>query len=714
MQKWSELYSNLESSTPFLAEQLVQLDNSEVPVPLALIKGYQFIGANTAALEYFESIEQNFVHSTPYDFSPRLQSSGRSSVDYGQQKLREALKGNIVSFNWLHLSQQGTELPTKITLYPFKLNDEDVVLIQFVPMDRRVKRRSQASNGFEMLPKQLMSITLEDSAEAVYITDKDHRILAVNKAMCRICGYSADNILTKTPHELNLDNLNHNSLPRRSLNNNGNWQGEVWKYRSDGSKFPAWQSCRRIYADNQVYFVNLFSDISEKKKLEERLMQQAMFDKLTGLPNRFHLTKILNKAIDEIKHHPSMIGALMFLDLNGFKNINDSFGHSTGDKVLQLVAARLETCCLEDAEIARLGGDEFTLVLPKCVNIQEIEAFSEGVLSLFDVPFEIDGQKFYLGTSIGISMFPHQSHEANQLLSMADTAMYSAKKSPNHIRFYNTAIKEAAEKKLLILNDLRHAQSLGQFRLVYQQIIDLENNKMVAAEALLRWQRSNGTILEANEFIPLLEENGSMVGVGMWALEQACAQMRLWHKQYNEDLKITVNMSTSQLEHPDFLIMLNKVLDKTQFPSDKLVIEMEESALFRKPALMSALLNELKKLNIDIAIDDFGAGVSSLGRLGTLPIDNLKIDSSFVHRLNEPQGEELCRALIQLAHTLNIRFIAEGIETQAQKILLSKMGKGFGQGYYFGWPATADVFAAESLSQLKITQEVAIHDTVCG
>ena len=701
MRKWSELYSHLTSSSPSLSEQLILLDSADSPSALAIIQGYHFLAANQAAFSYFESTEENFIHATPYDFSPRIQSSGRNSVEHGQQKLREAAKGNIVAFNWLHISQQGTELPTKVTLYPVKLTGEDVILVQFTPMDRRGKRRTRSSNGFEGLPKELMSITLEDSAEAVYITNEDNRILAVNKAMCRICGYSAEHMLAKTPHELGLEAMLNDTLNANPLKEKGNWQGEVWKYRSDGSKFPAWQSCRRIYADSTVYFVNLFSDISEKKRLEAKLTQQAMYDKLTGLPNRFHLIKILNKAIEEIKQHSSMIGALMFLDLNGFKNINDSFGHATGDKVLQLVAARLETCCLEDAEIARLGGDEFTLVLPKCKNKQEIETFSDLVLSLFDAPFEIDGQKFYLSTSIGISLFPQQSHEANQLLSMADTAMYSAKKSPNHIRFYNAAIREAAEKKLHILNDLRHAQSLGQFSLVYQQIVDLESNEMIAAEALLRWQRSNGDILEASEFIPLLEETGSMVNVGLWALEQACTQMALWHTQYNNKLKITVNISTSQLEHPDFVAMLTKVLQQTQLPSDKLIIEIEESALIRKPSVMSAVLSELKQLNIGIAIDDFGAGLSSLSRLGSLPIDCLKIDSSFAHRLHEPQGKELCKAMIQLAQTLNICYIAEGIETKEQKELLAKMGKGYGQGYHFGWPATAEVFASEALIQLK-------------
>ncbi|PKH57176.1 GGDEF domain-containing protein [Shewanella sp. Choline-02u-19] len=701
MQKWSELYSRLKSATPSLSDQLIQFEIADVLPALAIVQDHRFIGANPVALSYFESIEQNFIHSTPYDFSPRIQSSGRNSVEYGQQQLREAAKGKIVSFNWLYLSQQGTELPTKVTLYPFSLDDNNVVLIQFTPMDRRGKRRSHSSNGFENLPKELMSITLEDSAEAVYITDEDSHIFAVNKAMCRICGYSAEHMLGKTPSELNLEAMINDGIAPNPLKSKGSWQGEVWKYRSDGSKFPAWQSCRRIYASNTVYFVNLFSDISEKKRLEAKLTQQAMYDKLTGLPNRFHLIKILNKAINNIKQHSTMIGALMFLDLNGFKNINDSFGHATGDKVLQLVAARLETCCLDDAEIARLGGDEFTLVLPKCKNKQEIEAFSDLVLSLFDVPFEIDGQKFYLSTSIGISLFPQQSDEANQLLSMADTAMYSAKKSPNHIRFYNAAIREAAEKKLLILNDLRHAQSLGQFSLVYQQIIDLENNNLIAVEALLRWKRSNGEILEAREFIPLLEETNSMVSVGLWALEQACEQMSKWHAQYNDQLKITVNISTSQLEHPDFVSMLTKVLQQTQLPSNKLVIEIEESALIRKPTMMSAVLNELKQLNISIAIDDFGAGLFSLSRLGSLPIDCLKIDSSFAQRLHEPQGKELCKAMVQLAHTLNLCYIAEGVETEAQKDLLLMMGKGYGQGYYFGWPATAEVFASESLSLLK-------------
>ncbi|MCL1138112.1 GGDEF domain-containing phosphodiesterase [Shewanella pneumatophori] len=693
---WSKLYSRVTATEPTLVEQLKLWQQPSDATALAIIQGQHFVAANLPALNYFESQEQNFLHATPFDFSPRIQSSGKSSVEYGQQMLKQATKGETVSFTWLHMSQQGKELPTILSFYPAQLDDKPVIIAAFQPMDRRKRSRVTFSNGFESLPKELMSITLEDSAEAVYITDENSLILAVNKAMCRICGFSAEHLLGKTPTELKLelDDSRSPSTYKRS------WQGEVWKARSDGSTFPAWQSCRRIFADEQVFYVNLFSDISEKKALEAKLTQQAMYDKLTGLPNRFHLIKILNTAIANIKHSPDLMGALMFLDLNGFKNINDSFGHSTGDKVLQLVAARLETCCIENAEIARLGGDEFTLVLPRCQNKEEIEAFSELVLSLFEAPFEIDGQKFYLGTSIGISLFPQQSADPNKLLSMADTAMYSAKNSPSHIRFYNTTIREAAEKKLHILNDLRHAQSLRQFSLVYQSVVDLESNATIGVEALLRWQRANGEMLEARDFLPLLEETGSMISVGQWAFEQACLQMVEWHQTYNPELKISVNISGSQLEHPDFISMVESTLTKTQLPASALVIEITESALIRRPALISKVLGQLKTMGISIAIDDFGAGLSSLSRIASLPIDVLKIDSGFVQQVDSLQGQNLCRAIIQLTQTLGIDFIVEGIENQHQRDTLLSMGKGMGQGFYFGKPVKAQRFSAQVFSEV--------------
>ncbi|WP_394202525.1 EAL domain-containing protein [Shewanella waksmanii] len=698
MDLWSDTLSQLSSAHSETQQQL-SLWRSTATIPmLAVIKGFHFIHATEQTLAFFESQAENFINATPYDYSPRIQSSGRNSVEFAQQVMQEAAMGEIKSFNWLHMSQQGTELPTKVTLYPAKLNAQTVLIAEFTPMNRRSQKRKVSKNGFESLPKQLLSIALEDSAEAVYITNINHTIIAVNKAMCRICGYSADQLLGRRRDFI--DSCPSDDLAEREylnlLEERGSWQGELEMQRSDKSRFPAWKSCRKIHTDKTSYFITLFSDISSKKKLEDRLTEQALFDTLTGLPNRHHLKQILDQALAESKQYPEQIGALMFMDLNGFKNINDCFGHATGDKVLQLVSARLEACCLENADIARLGGDEFTVVLQGCSDKQQVEDASRQIMQMFDAPFEIDGQKFYLGTSVGIALFPEHSDQASQLLSFADTAMYCAKKNPNHLLFYSANMHEDAEKKLKLLSELRHAHSLNQFQLAYQVIVNLECNSVIGAEALLRWQKTNGDIVPAVDFVPLLEEAGLLISLGQWVLNQACGQIAQWRASHDTDLKACVNISPTQLAHPDFIEHVTTALATSQLPADGLVLEITESALLRQPELIKATLLKLKQLGIEIAIDDFGAGLSSLSKLGSLPIDSLKIDAGFAQRLSEPQGKELCQAMIQLAQALDISFVVEGVETRQQKELLARMGKGFAQGYFFGHPSAAEQFTNDN------------------
>ena len=291
MDQWPHLLSKLTSDRPSLSVKLESWLQQADSSPLAIIKGYRFIAANLATLKYFQTQADNFVNATPYDFSPRIQSSGRNSVEYSQEMIRQAIAGDVIEFDWLHLSQQGTELPTRVALFPFDLGGETVVLAQFIATNRRNRARTITGNGFDALPKELMSITLEDSAEAVYITNEKHQIIAVNKAMCRICGYSADQLLLKNTELIVM--RKHTPAEEEKYNNTleerGSWQGEVWKQRSDGSEFPAWKSCRKISADGNIYYVTIFSDISAKKKLEAKLTEQAMYDALTGLPNRFHL-----------------------------------------------------------------------------------------------------------------------------------------------------------------------------------------------------------------------------------------------------------------------------------------------------------------------------------------------------------------------------------------------------------------------------------------
>ena len=693
MGPWLTKLTQLSSAQPEIQRQLDSWRRDEYAC-LAILKGHAFIGASQGTLDYFDTQRDSFITATPYDFSPRIQASGINSIEVAQQLIERVQQGEVVSVNWLHMSQLGRELPTRVTMLPARLEESQVILVRFEPADRRAKLREKVSNGFDRLPAQLVSSILEDSAEAVYISNQEHEIIAVNKAMCRICGYSADQLLNKSPLDLQgfCEVSNRPSDFLQCLEDRGSWQGETLKTRSDGSQFPAWESCRKLQIDGEIFYVTLFSDISAKKRLESRLTEQAMVDTLTGLPNRHQLKQQLDQALASAQKESDKLGAVIFMDLNGFKNVNDCFGHATGDKVLQLVAARLEASCIDKASIARLGGDEFTLVLSDCQDRAEIEAISRQLLAIFDAPFEINSQKFFLGTSIGIALFPEHSDQAAQLLSFADTAMYCAKKSPNHVLFYDSQMHRDAQYKLKTINDLRHAFNLNQFQLAYQVIVNLDGNQVLGVEALLRWHKSDEEIIEASDFVPLLEETGLLINIGQWVLTTACEQVAKWRDEIGRPLQACVNVSATQLEHPDFVQQVTRALIASGLPATALVLEITESALLRQPKRVKATLIHLKALGVRIAIDDFGAGLSSLSKLGSLPIDTLKIDAGFAERLNEPQGRELCQAMIQLAQALKIQFVVEGVETLAQKQILSGMGQGFAQGYFYGYPTAAEQF----------------------
>lgn len=700
MIRWQHLLQKLSTDDPVLQEKLRLWQSAPHATPLALIQGFSFISANGATLAYFATSYDGLVNATPYDFSPRIQSSGRNSVEYSRELILSANEGKIVEYDWLHLSHDGNELPTQVKLSRCFLHQQQVLLVELTALNRRHRVRESVLGGFEHIPKHIISTTLEESAEAVYITDSQNRILAVNKAMCRTCGYSAEQLINQTPDFLDARTAmtGEETDGQVALKQRGFWQGEVLKRRADGNHFPAWQSSRKIISgENDEYQVTIFSDISAKKLLEDQLTTRAMYDTLTGLPNRFHLKQILNAALQKLIKDPTGLGAVMFLDLNGFKNVNDSFGHAMGDRVLQLVAARLEAGCIEKADIARMGGDEFTLVLQDCSCKEEIQLFAEQILELFESPFELEGQKFFLGTSIGISLFPTHSTQASQLISLADTAMYSAKKSLPHLIFYDKTMSAAAELKLNLINHLRHAQGLKQFSLAYQAIVDLHTNQTIAAEALLRWQKSPDEYYEAADFVPLLEETGLIINIGTWVLEQACQQAALWRAQYSADFKVSVNVSPLQLEHADFIEQVINALENSALPPEALILEITESALLRQPELANITLKRIKALGISIAIDDFGTGLSSLSRLGTLPIDSVKIDAEFAQRLTEVSGQKLCHAIVQLAQALGIHFVAEGIETQVQKDIMTDMGQGLAQGFLFGYPSTVEQFAASFL-----------------
>lgn len=690
MIRWTQLLQMLVADAK-LAPQLQLWHSDPHATPLALFKGSKVFAANQAALNYFACVDQEILDATLYDFAPRLQLDGQCSIELAR-KLLQAATEQSQTWDWLHLNRHGKELPTRLYLEPVRIDSHKMILVRFESLASHDNTKRENQDIFGLLPRSVLSGILEESAEAVVISDTAGKILAVNRALCRLCGFSQTHLIGKSLQVIETENDPKQRECRMALAQRDFWQGEVRHTRADGSHFPAWQSSRKLQTDSGSYLVTIFNDISERKQLESRLTEQAMFDMLTGLPNRRHLKRKLRSAISHsLELGNRNIGALMFLDLNGFKHVNDSFGHSMGDRILQLVAARLEAGCLERADIARMGGDEFTLILQNCQNREEIYHFAQQILALFETPFELEGQKFYLGTSIGISIFGEHEIESSELLSQADTAMYSAKRSASHINFYDSSMSEAAEHKLKLLGDLRHALGLGQLCLFYQPIVRLKDHSMAGAEALLRWQKNKHELLEAADFVPLLEETGLIVSIGNWVVEQACRQLALW-RQHDSDFVISVNISPLQLEHLDFYQQVKSALQRHRLPSDALILEITESALLGHPHQAKQTLKQLRALGVRIVLDDFGTGLSSLSRLGSQPLDGLKIAGEFAEQLQHPKGKRLCQAIVQLSQALELNFVAEGIETAHQNDLVRQMGNGLAQGFFFGYPLHPEQF----------------------
>ncbi|OIN15508.1 diguanylate cyclase [Shewanella algae] len=693
MIRWTQLLQSLVADTK-LGPQLQLWRSEPHSTPLALFMGCKIFAANQAALDYFACVHQEILDATLYDFAPRLQLGGQSSIELAKKLMQAAAASSQVQ-EWLHLNRHGKELPTRLYLEPVRIDSNKMILVRFEALDRRLSPRGEAQDVFGLLPRSVLAGILEESAEAVVISDTSGKILAVNRALCRLCGFSQAQLIGQQLQILETANDPKQRECRAALAQRDFWQGEVSHTRADGSHFPAWQSSRRLQTESGCYLVTIFSDISERKQLESRLTEQAMFDMLTGLPNRRHmkrkLRQVLSASLEAVNQGKPTTGALMFLDLNGFKHVNDSFGHSMGDRILQLVAARLEAGCIERADIARMGGDEFTLVLQDCRDREDIYRFAQQILALFETPFELEGQKFYLGTSIGISLFGNREIDPSELLSQADTAMYSAKRSASHINFYDSSMSEAAEHKLKLLGDLRHALGLGQLSLFYQPIVRLKDNHMAGAEALLRWHKSPHELLEAADFVPLLEETGLIVTVGNWVVEQACRQLAVWRQQDN-DFIISVNVSPLQLEHLDFYQQVKSTLQHHQLPAEALILEITESALLGHPRQAKQTLKQLRALGVKIVLDDFGTGLSSLSRLGNLPLDGLKIAGEFAEQLEHQKGKRLCQAIVQLSQALELKFVAEGIETEYQNDMVRQMGDGLAQGFFFGYPLHPEQF----------------------
>jgi len=539
---------------------------------------------------------------------------------------------------------------------------------------------------------RLAAQALASTKDGVLITDPQGRIIEVNAAFSHIMGYSAEEVVGKNPRLWKSQRHDARFYQElwATLNRTGHWQGEVWNRRKSGEIFPSWQtiSAVRNEGGQLTHYVSVFSDISGIVQSRTELAHLAHHDPLTDLPNRLLFLDRLNQALSHAKREQSQL-ALLFLDLDRFKHINDSLGHLVGDELIQEVTRRLNATLRQDDTRARMGGDEFILMLENLRSEQDAAHLADKLLQVLAQPYRIRGHELYVTASIGISLYPRDADTPEALVSNADAAMYRAKAAGrNTYSFYTQALTLEAMERVRLESDLRGALERDELRLHYQPQVDLKTGQVIGAEALLRWQHKERGLLMPDRFIPIAEDTGLIIELGEWALREACRQARHWLDQGIVLESIAVNVAAPQIQRSDFVATVRRVLEETRLPPDRLELEVTENLIMDQAESTVSVLKQLSDMGVHLSIDDFGTGYSSLAYLKRLPIDRLKIDRSFIRDL--PRDEEdaaITRAVIALADSLGLRTIAEGVENEAQVALLKKLGCQQAQGYLYGRPA---------------------------
>ena len=534
----------------------------------------------------------------------------------------------------------------------------------------------------------------ENAVEGIIVSDSMANVITVNQAFTEITGYSRDEVIGQNPRLWKSD---HHDRPFfqvmwASLEQTGQWRGEIWNRRKNGEAFPCWQTIRAVPDDSGAIkrYVSFLSDITAIKESQAQIEHLAHHDPLTNLPNRLLFNARLEHALERAHREKCMVG-VMFLDLDNFKPINDGLGHPVGDKVLQSVAERLTAQVREEDMVARIAGDEFAIIMEMKCNSHGAAHVAAKILSAFEAPFQVDGQELHLTTSIGISLYPEDGKNVTVLVKNADAAMYRAKEQgKNRYCFYTFDLTEAALERLQLENDLRVALKRNELRVFYQPQYSLATGQLVGAEALVRWQHPDMGLVSPTKFIPLAESTGLIVSIGGWVLYKACAQTKAWQDAGLDFGRIGVNVSGQQIQSNDFVETVREVLEETRLEPQCLELEVTESFIMQQADEAISTLEELRGLGVTLAIDDFGTGYSSLSYLKRLPIDKLKIDRTFIKDIpHDSNDEAITRAIIALGKSLQLKIIAEGVETKEQKEFVSLEGCDEVQGFYYSRPAPA-------------------------
>ncbi|MBU4494446.1 MAG: EAL domain-containing protein [Acidobacteria bacterium] len=572
----------------------------------------------------------------------------------------------------------------------YLIKDSDLNYLTVLPVTvENALKHEKDEKRFQMLSHALMDIK-----DSVFFTDMEDNIIYVNDAFCRTYGYHEEEIVGKEAAVLwgkDIENEYQQSIFPKALR--GGLKGEFLHRREDGSLFPVLLSRAVIKDDRKkpIAIAGIVRDITERKLIEQQFQSLAHFDSLTSLPNRTYMMEKLSQLLVQARWNNHTL-ALLFIDLDHFKKINDTLGHDAGDKMLKDVASRLVECVRDSDTVARMGGDEFMIILPKITKAQDAAVIAQRVIESFDSPFTLNGHDCMIGASIGISQYPTDGDDYESLVKNADIAMYKAKEiGGKNYQFYNPAMNMAAFQQLVLENKLRVAVENKEFVLHYQPQINLKDFRIAGMEALIRWKDPEmEDLIYSGQFIPLAEETGLIIPIGEWVLEEACRQAKRWQDAGFPSMKMSVNISGRQFRQHNMVEQVAETLRITRIDATCLELELTESVLLQTE-VTTKVLNDINSLGVQLSIDDFGTGYSSLSYLKKLPIRKLKIDQTFVEGITQDASDrEIVKAIISMSHSLNIRVLAEGVETLEQLTFLKESDCDEAQGYLFCRPQPAE------------------------
>jgi diguanylate cyclase (GGDEF)-like protein/PAS domain S-box-containing protein len=643
---------------------------------------YRF--CNPTFERFFGAQEADIVGKTDYDFVDK------ELADFFRAHDRKAIEAGRPSINeeWLTFADDGRRVLVETTKTPVRGATGDPVGVLGIARDITERKLTESSLR--------VAAAAFESQEGMLITDADKIILRVNKAFSEMTGYPADELVGRTPHILSSEHHDADFYAAMwaSVNNSGTWQGEIWDRRKNGDVYPTWLTITAVKDSNGAitHYVGTHTDITERKTAEAQIRNLAFFDPLTMLPNRRLLTDRLQQALAS-SARSGREGALLFIDLDNFKTLNDTLGHDQGDLLLQEVARRVSACLREGDTVARLGGDEFVVMLEglsenRSEAAAQTEAVGEKILAALNRPYDLHSHEYRSSSSIGMTLFVAPQNSIEELMKRADLAMYQAKAAGrNTLRFFDPKMQAEVTARAALEVDLREGLKHAQFLLHYQPQVDAVG-RVTGAETLLRWQHPLRGLVSPLEFIPLAEDTGLILPLGNWVLESACCQLARWATGLAAaKLCIAVNVSAGQLQQADFVEQVLAVLERTGANPKNLKLELTESLLLNNVEDIIAKMGQLKTHGVGFSLDDFGTGYSSLAYLKRLPLEQLKIDQSFVRDvLTDPNDAAIARTVVALAQSLGLSVIAEGVENEAQRDFLASNGCHAYQGYLFSRP----------------------------